>query len=345
MDSPSKGDIVAAPTPLDVQIISPPVPASEMSDAELGAAAAEAVERHVAMRDSAIESAVRAGELLREARGRCQRAMSSWAAWLQRYWPKSRQTAQRYMALALEVSQLSGPRAGGNLLGLPSVRAALTDVGYDAGGTRDDSSDPEEQEAKNERTIERLAADAETPGRPTASPRSAAPGGRRPEDKSAAEKARQITAASDAAKWRAQVEEASRRDNITAHEPEPPAEPPPERRKPVSVSGEWLSIADDMEDMHRRAALLVSRVAAVEFFPLPVFMDGGQMPDAREVERAEIAKAVGLAAKGCEVAAQRWASRARDLASMDAEMVKHEVETRAEEEKQRAKAASKRKGA
>ncbi len=132
--------VTTAGRALEVQIIEPPRAPSDMTDAEIGAAAAEAVERHLSLRSGSVEAAVRAGELLREARHRCETQGGSWRDWLRRYWPKSRQTAQRYMALALEVQQNCGPRAGHSsaLLGLPSVRAAMVEIGYDAGSSRDE---------------------------------------------------------------------------------------------------------------------------------------------------------------------------------------------------------------
>lgn len=267
MAAQQQGHIVPTkPAPLDAHIISPPVPLAEMTDAELGASAAAAVERHIAMRDGAVEHAVRAGELLREGRARCQRNSSSWAAWLQRYWPKSRQTAQRYMALALEVSQLSGPRAGAAsaLLGLPSVRAALTEIGYDAGETRDHEADPEEREAREEATIERLIADAHAePERPAPRQRPQPTQPRQPEGKSDAEKARQATAAADAAKWRAQVEEAAKRPPLTQQPPENPHQvghpkvSAPLTAFPSSLAPQLREVVALFADARRRLLLLV----------------------------------------------------------------------------------------
>jgi hypothetical protein len=128
---------------LDVQIIQPPRAPSDMTDAEIGNAAAACVDQHLAMRSGAIEQAVRAGELLLEARHRCREQASSWSDWCRRYWPKSRRTADTYMKVAMEVNpEKSGERApsmtADALLALPSVRALLTSTGHGAGGTRDE---------------------------------------------------------------------------------------------------------------------------------------------------------------------------------------------------------------
>lgn len=148
--------------PLAVEIIPAPRAPSDMTDAEIGAAAAEAVDKHLSMRAGSIEYAIRAGELLREARRRCDEQGSSWSDWQRRYWTKSVTTAKRYMALALEVQGSSGPRADrlSALLALPSVRAALVDSDYDAGSTREiaDMREPgaDEDEDANVPTGERM---------------------------------------------------------------------------------------------------------------------------------------------------------------------------------------------
>lgn len=125
------------PVPI-VQVIR----ADDMSDAELGQAAAVAVDQSVASRADSVEQAIRAGELLRAAKERCRAQGRSWSDWCRRYWPKSRRTADTYIAVALEVSHGEFGGRAPNIsaaLTCPSVRALLTDAGIGAGGTRDRS--------------------------------------------------------------------------------------------------------------------------------------------------------------------------------------------------------------
>lgn len=131
---------VVEPPVLEAQIIQPPRAASDMTDAEIGQAAAEAINCSLQARADAVEQAIRAGELLCAAKHRCREQGRSWSDWCRRYWPKSRTTAETYIKVANEVNPgLSGRRADNvsKLLTLESVRALLTDAGHAAGGTRE----------------------------------------------------------------------------------------------------------------------------------------------------------------------------------------------------------------
>jgi hypothetical protein len=336
----NRGDTTPAVRPLDAQIISPPVPPSEMTDAELGAQAAAAVERHLAMRESAIESAVRAGELLREARARCDSNKRSWRDWLTRYWPKSRQTAQRYMALALEVQQISGPRAGRNLLGLPSIRAALTEADYDAGGARDPSEQDEDERGEEEQaTIDRLAQDREDERqerKATREPGPPAPRGGLAASSSASvdpsKIAEQAEAARRRAELRAQIEDASNRNPLVPPEnphqvgrPKPP-EPAPDPEATCNAA-DLREIADLLDALSRDAWSALSRLNAVRF--APVHDDDGR----RDAEITQAREAVAALAESAGNVAKKRGHQLRELANVEARVIGLERERRHKEAK------------
>lgn len=287
--TPSLPDV--RPEPLVAEIIRQP---AEMSDDELGTAAAEAVDAALAARAHGAELALRAGELLQEAQHRCREQGVSWRDWLRRYWPKSRTTALAYLRIAQEVQQDVGRRA--DLLACQSVRQFLTDRGYGAGGTREksemrepgadeDEAPPEteeEKDAADERVRQRLAADALPTPRPHISP---AEGARRAA--LAAEKAKRAEEEREAEKNRSAEEKAERQAELDAidraRKNDPLKNPPtmkipprkgpagdervPERRPPppppVEVQGPvtplWLGVADTM----RKAAEAFVRACPV----------------------------------------------------------------------------------
>lgn len=306
---------------LEARVISP---AAEMTDAELGQAAAAAVDEHLAKRNASVEAAVRAGELLREARRRCDEQNTSWTDWLNRYWPKSKTTAKRYMAIALEVQHSSGPRADHveALLRLPSVRACLTDIGYDAGGDREDEQEPETDDA----VIERLRGEAESEARPEpaaenkptrwAPPRgglAGAPGAKLTPEEIARRAALHKQKADEDAAAEAQskadrdaIKEAEDRDPLLGPPPPPPPKPQPAPRDPQSVAEDLRRIAGIFEQ-GRRELLLVTL----------------------DVPTPSTAKGLGDAQNSFAPLVERYALLLRQVADEDHEAVTYEADQRA----------------
>ena len=248
---------------------------SEMTDAELVDAALKAHEATVSAADSAVEAAVRAGDLLREARRRCEARGVGWSDWLLRNWPKSKRTAERYMALshASQVEQECATRASRTEstltrlpLAHPSVRAALEAIDYSAGGTRS-----EEAEAEYDRIA---SVDADEPQEkdepaPAAPPQRFPPRG----DPNPAQ-----TVASAAAKARHQDEVGRTKEQLAAeraaiNEAEKrPEGPPPQRPKPkvepYSAKAECDWLAEEALSIGRRIGVFAARLKAFRHYPL-----------------------------------------------------------------------------
>lgn len=271
------------PVPI-VQVIR----ADDMSDAELGQAAAVAVDQSMASRADSVEKAVRAGELLRAAKERCRAQGRSWSDWCRRYWPKSRRTADTYIAVALEVNHGEiGGRAPNVSAALtcPSVRALLTDAGIGAGGTRDrsepdgmrepgadegeeDLSDAprgERMEGLTEReqaTVDRLSAEQAQSDQERAAERlrkrdewRAKQEAERRQAMTDEEKARRVALAADAAKQRAE-REAELAAIQEAHDR--PAGPPPTPQRPRPAD------ADEVRDSGPACADMERLIRAVQ---------------------------------------------------------------------------------
>lgn len=274
------------PVVLVAQIIPPPCAPGDMTDRELASAAAEAIEKHLSMRSGSIEYAIRAGELLREAKRRCDAQGSSWADWQRRYWLKSETTAKRYMALALEVQGSSGPRADrlAALLALPSVRAALTDTGYDAGSTRDEpgglrepgaDEDEESDEAVKARLLaqgDKDKAESETERKQRIEDWKARKQAEKRQGLDASEAARRAASTADEAKKRAEREREmdAERAAVKAAEDRPAGPEAPRPRPPAPVSTEMLSAAPTCDAMEQIVLSAQRRWADLRMEPAPM---------------------------------------------------------------------------
>jgi hypothetical protein len=335
--------------PLDAQIISPPVPPSEMTDHQLGSTAARFHEQAVASADSAKEAAARAGELLLEGQRRCAERSQSFADWLLRYWPKSDKTAYRYIALAqaslTEVQKNSLPRAGEGNAGLaslplahPSVRAALEAIGYDAGGTREKGGETEDE------AIERLAREREDErherkaGRharadePATTPARGGGGGGLSSPLTPEEQARRAEASRKIAEERAALEAASKRDPLVPPEnphqvgrPKPP-EPAPDPEATCNAA-DLREIADLLDALSRDAWSALSRLNAVRF--APVHDDDGR----RDAEITQAREAVAALAESAGNVAKKRGHQLRELANVEARVIGLERERRHKEAK------------
>lgn len=293
---------------LDAQVLGPPRAAGDMSDAELGAEAAACVDRSLSMREGAIEQATRAGELLRAAKDRCRAQGASWTAWCARHWPKSRRTADTYIAVAMEVTPaISGGRAPRSLLDLPSVRAVLTDAGISAGGTRGAIEDREPGADEDEDLVpgpdgrlitagERARLDALATAEQRASDQRDADRRQRREDWKAQkrEDERKALDNEEAARRAASAaEEARKRTEREAdlaaikQAEQRPNGPDPLPKRPV-VPDEVLSAAEDVAAMEQMTLALQRRFRSMRLEPAPAETDsrGYAVMHQRDQERS-----------------------------------------------------------
>lgn len=252
-------------------------PAS-LTDEQLAAAAVQSHDQAVAMRDGAVEAAVRTGDLLREAQRRCRERGQSWGDWLMRHWPKSRKTADRYVALSYahereqspQVPQISESRVTQKTAAVtahPSVRAALEAIGY---GVERDEPEPEgpsnvptddlmrEPTEAEQATIDRLSADQAKADQERAAKRLRERdewrAKRQAEERqglTAEEAARRAAAAAEEAKKRAE-REAELAAMKAAEDRDPLKGPPPTKPKPQPADADEIrSVAKDCEAMEQ----------------------------------------------------------------------------------------------
>lgn len=253
--------------PLEAQIINPPVPPSEMSDADLGREAAIAVDRAVTLRENSAEQARRAGELLLEAKHRCRESGTSFRHWLQKFWPKSRATAEAYILIATEVqSSLAGApgQEPKDLLAHQSIRKFLTDRGYGAGGTRGgEPEDDEDREATERAIIDRATApDPTLERKPRHTPASAPARGGLSSPLTPEEQARRAEAAARIKAERAAIDEARDRPPLVQqppanpHQVGHPKKPPPPPEFPTSLAEPLREVVALLADARRRLLLM-----------------------------------------------------------------------------------------
>lgn len=265
-----------------------------LSDEQLAAAAVKSHDQAVAMRDGAVEAAVRTGDLLREAQRRCRERGQSWGDWLLRHWPKSRKTADRYVALSYahereqspQVPQISESRVTQKTAAVtahPSVRAALEAIGYGVERDEPESEGPsnvptddlmqkpteaeqatvdrlsvEQAQSDQERAAERLRKRDEWRAKQAAEQRQAM---------SDEEKARRVALAADAAKQRAE-REAELAAIQEAHD-RPPGPPPTKPKPQPADAGEVRDAGPDCEAMEQLILGLQRRWGLVILEPAP----------------------------------------------------------------------------
>lgn len=262
-----------------------------LSDEQLAAAAVQSHDQAVAMRDGAVEAAVRTGDLLREAQRRARERGQSWGDWLMRHWPKSRKTAERYIALsyAHEQGERDAPpsqlqqRPASRVTQHPSVRAALEAIGYGVDRDEPESEGPsnvptddlmrepteaeqatvdrlsnEQAQSDQERAAERLRKRDEWRAKQAAEQRQAM---------SDEEKARRVALAADAAKQRAE-REAELAAIQEAHD-RPPGPPPTKPRPQPADAGEVRDAGPDCEAMEQLILGLQRRWGLVILEPAP----------------------------------------------------------------------------
>lgn len=327
----SVGDLVPIkPAPLEAQIIAPPVPPSEMTDAQLGAAAAEAVDRATTLRADSTESALRAGEYLMEAKHRCDERKTSFRHWLAAHWPKSRTTALAYIKIAQEVQQDMGRRA--DLLACQSIRQFLTERGYGAGGTRDEPQDEDDKAAHEEATIERLLNDAEAPPKRRERSQQHAPalGGLASSSSATidpAEITRRAEIAQRIAAERKAVEQVGKRDQLHNPPENPhqvghpkPEQPTGDGQEVPCHANDLREIADRLDTVSRDLAGAASDLNCMVLFPV-------EGEDPRD-EIGLVRRAIEEAAESVANLAKRRGHQLREIANHDARLVGIERERR-----------------
>jgi hypothetical protein len=340
----NRGDTTPAVRPLEAQIISPPVPPSEMTDADLARGASDAIDRAAAMKEGAAEQALIAGELLMEAQHRCREKGVSFRQWLAKHWTtKSKTTALAYIKIATEVQRkLVGapttPEERKGLLAHQSIRTFLADHGYGAGGTRD-PKDAEDEAEEEQATIDRLTQEREDERqerKATRGPGQPAPRGGLAASSSAsvdpAKIAEQAEAARRRAELRAQIEDASNRNPLVPPEnphqvgrPKPP-EPAPDPEATCNAA-DLREIADLLDALSRDAWSALSRLNAVRF--APVHDDDGR----RDAEITQAREAVAALAESAGSVAKKRGHQLRELANVEARVIGLERERRHKEAK------------
>jgi hypothetical protein len=340
----NRGDTTPAVRPLEAQIISPPVPPSEMTDADLARGASDAIDRAAAMKEGAAEQALIAGELLMEAQHRCREKGVSFRQWLAKHWTtKSKTTALAYIKIATEVQRkLVGapttPEERKGLLAHQSIRTFLADHGYGAGGTRD-PKDAEDEAEEEQATIDRLTLareDERQERKATRGPGQPAPRGGLAASSSAsvdpAKIAEQAEAARRRAELRAQIEDASNRNPLVPPEnphqvgrPKPP-EPAPDPEATCNAA-DLREIADLLDALSRDAWSALSRLNAVRF--APVHDDDGR----RDAEITQAREAVAALAESAGSVAKKRGHQLRELANVEARVIGLERERRHKEAK------------
>jgi hypothetical protein len=353
----NRGDTTPAVRPLEAQIISPPVPPSEMTDADLARGASDAIDRAAAMKEGAAEQALIAGELLMEAQHRCREKGVSFRQWLAKHWTtKSKTTALAYIKIATEVQRKFAytppptqpklpaapppptPEERKGLLAHQSIRTFLADHGYGAGGTRD-PKDAEDEAEEEQATIDRLTQEREDERqerKATRGPGQPAPRGGLAASSSAsvdpAKIAEQAEAARRRAELRAQIEDASNRNPLVPPEnphqvgrPKPP-EPAPDPEATCNAA-DLREIADLLDALSRDAWSALSRLNAVRF--APVHDDDGR----RDAEITQAREAVAALAESAGSVAKKRGHQLRELANVEARVIGLERERRHKEAK------------
>ena len=264
--------------------------------AELGAEAVKAADLSVAMQNHFVEQAVRAGELLREAKQRCESQGGSFRDWLRRYWPKSRATALSYIAASLEVG---GQRADQTLLDLPSIRAllgprkkaeapaepdGLREPGADEDEDEDDAPGPDGLTSSERATVERIKAGEEGEKKESEAARRQRieewREKKRAEERKgldAKEAARRAAAVAEEAEKRAERERQLDADRAAMKDAEDrkPGPEAPRAKPPAPV--EVLTVGPDADAMSEMVLAIQRRWGLVRMEPAPMVEQYGRM--------------------------------------------------------------------